>query len=76
MVSVGDLIAMSKTFDLLIRLVSDEAIRSLDLPPGSLGLDAIGGTPVFDIKPYYPVYDRVAGAVVPARVDELMKGCF
>ncbi len=28
------------------------------------GLDAIDGTPILDIKPYYPVYDR-KDATVP-----------
>ncbi len=40
------------------------------------GLDAIDGTPVIDIKPYFPQYDRVDSAVVPAWVDELMKNYF
>jgi tRNA (adenine37-N6)-methyltransferase len=40
------------------------------------GLDAIDGTPVLDIKPYYPHYDRVESAQVPAWVDNLMKGYF
>ncbi len=40
------------------------------------GLDAIDGTPVLDVKPYYPVYDRVAEAVVPEWVDRLMEGYF
>jgi len=40
------------------------------------GLDAIDGTPVIDIKPYYPQYDRVDSAVVPAWVEELMKHYF
>jgi tRNA (adenine37-N6)-methyltransferase len=40
------------------------------------GLDAIDGTPVIDIKPYYPQYDRVDTASVPAWVDELMKRYF
>jgi tRNA-Thr(GGU) m(6)t(6)A37 methyltransferase TsaA len=40
------------------------------------GLDAIDGTPVLDIKPYYPAYDRVAGATVPEWVDRLMEGYF
>jgi len=40
------------------------------------GLDAINGTPVLDIKPYYPQYDRVNSANVPAWVNELMKGYF
>jgi len=40
------------------------------------GLDAINGTPVIDIKPYYPQYDRIDSAVVPAWVEELMKNYF
>jgi len=40
------------------------------------GLDAIDGTPVLDIKPYFPKYDRVRSAVVPAWVNELMKDYF
>ena len=40
------------------------------------GLDAIDGTPVLDIKPYYPAYDRVEAPRTPAWVDELMAGYF
>jgi len=40
------------------------------------GLDAIDGTPVLDIKPYFPVYDHDSGAVVPEWVERLMKGYF
>ncbi len=40
------------------------------------GLDAIDGTPVLDIKPYYPHYDRVESAQAPAWVDQLMEGYF
>jgi tRNA-Thr(GGU) m(6)t(6)A37 methyltransferase TsaA len=40
------------------------------------GLDAIDGTPVLDIKPYFPIFDRVDGAVTPAWVDEIMKDYF
>jgi tRNA-Thr(GGU) m(6)t(6)A37 methyltransferase TsaA len=40
------------------------------------GLDAIDGTPVVDVKPYYPAYDRVENAVVPEWVDRLMKDYF
>lgn len=40
------------------------------------GLDAIDGTPVLDIKPYVPHFDRVDAAQVPAWVDQLMKGYF
>lgn len=39
------------------------------------GLDAIDGTPVLDIKPYYPVYDR-RDASVPKWVDKLMENYF
>ena len=35
------------------------------------GLDAIDGTPVLDIKPYYPAYDKKV-ASVPEWVDRLM----
>ena len=40
------------------------------------GLDAIDGTPVLDIKPYVPVFDRVDGAVTPAWLNEIMKDYF
>jgi tRNA (Thr-GGU) A37 N-methylase len=39
------------------------------------GLDAIDGTPVLDIKPYYPVYDK-KDAAVPEWVDRLMEHYF
>jgi tRNA (Thr-GGU) A37 N-methylase len=39
------------------------------------GLDAVDGTPVLDIKPYYPVYDR-KDASVPEWVDRLMEHYF
>lgn len=40
------------------------------------GLDAINGTPVLDIKPYYPAFDRIEKPVVPEWVDKLMKTYF
>jgi tRNA-Thr(GGU) m(6)t(6)A37 methyltransferase TsaA len=40
------------------------------------GLDAINGTPVLDIKPYYPQYDRVENPTVPEWVNTLMKKYF
>ena len=40
------------------------------------GLDAIDGTPVLDIKPYYPHFDRVEEPRVPEWVDRLMEGYF
>lgn len=39
------------------------------------GLDAIDGTPVLDIKPYYPVYDE-KNAKVPEWVERLMEHYF
>lgn len=39
------------------------------------GLDAISGTPVLDIKPYYPAYDR-KDARVPEWVTRLMEHYF
>lgn len=54
-------------------------VRVLEVAPDGVvvrGLDAIDGTPVLDIKPYYPQYDAVGAPVVPAWVDELMKGYF
>lgn len=39
------------------------------------GLDAIDGTMVLDIKPYYPVYDK-KDATVPEWVDRLMEHYF
>ena len=40
------------------------------------GLDAIDGTPILDLKPYFPVFDEVREPRVPSWVDELMQGYF
>lgn len=40
------------------------------------GLDAIDGTPVLDIKPYFPAFDRVDDVRVPDWVDGFMKQYF
>jgi len=40
------------------------------------GLDAINTTPVLDIKPYYPEYDRIKNPATPNWVKRLMKGYF
>jgi tRNA (adenine37-N6)-methyltransferase len=40
------------------------------------GLDAIDGTPVVDVKPYYPQYDRAEAPRVPEWVDRLMRDYF
>ena len=47
--------------------------------PGRLvvrGLDALEGTPVLDLKPYFPVFDRRDDARVPEWVGTLMRGYF
>lgn len=40
------------------------------------GLDALEGTPVLDIKPYIPEFDRVNDARTPAWVAQVMEGYF
>jgi len=40
------------------------------------GLDAIDGTPVLDIKPYVPLFDRVESPRVPGWVEQLFGGYF
>jgi len=40
------------------------------------GLDALDGTPVLDLKPYIPMFDRVESPRVPAWVDLVMDGYF
>ncbi len=40
------------------------------------GLDAIDGTPVIDVKPYFPAFDSRSDAETPPWVDKLMKGYF
>ncbi len=40
------------------------------------GLDAIDGTPVLDVKPYVPAFDRVEAPRVPDWMTLLMRGYF
>lgn len=40
------------------------------------GLDAIDGTPVLDIKPYFPVFDSRSEASVPDWVEQIMSDYF
>src|SRR5262249_40913279 len=40
------------------------------------GLDALDGTPVLDIKPYIPMFDRIDNPRVPRWVDAIMDGYF
>ncbi len=40
------------------------------------GLDALDGTPVLDIKPYLPPFDRMEYVKMPPWVDHVMDGYF
>ncbi|MFC1511212.1 tRNA (N6-threonylcarbamoyladenosine(37)-N6)-methyltransferase TrmO [Candidatus Margulisiibacteriota bacterium] len=40
------------------------------------GLDAINDTPVLDLKPYYPQYDRIEAPRIPDWVNRLMEKYF
>ncbi len=55
------------------------AVKIMEVSESSLevqGLDAVDGTPVLDIKPYVPQFDRIEKPVVPEWTDRLMKGYF
>jgi tRNA (Thr-GGU) A37 N-methylase len=55
------------------------AVRLLSVAGNVLtvrGLDAIDGSPVLDIKPYFPAFDRVDDANAPEWVGRLMEGYF
>lgn len=54
------------------------AVEVVRVEPGRLvvrGLDALDGTPVLDLKPYFPAFDR-RDAQVPEWVGRLMEGYF
>ena len=40
------------------------------------GLDAIDGTPILDLKPYFPQFDRIADPLTPEWVERLMSDYF
>jgi tRNA (adenine37-N6)-methyltransferase len=40
------------------------------------GLDANDNTPILDVKPYIPSFDRVESAKIPNWMDKLMKNYF
>ena len=55
------------------------AVELLGIQGGTVrvrGLDALDGTPVLDLKPYIPMFDRVESPRVPAWVDVIMDGYF
>lgn len=54
------------------------AVEIVRVEPGRVlvrGLDALDGTPVLDLKPYFPIFDR-RDARVPEWVERLMKDYF
>lgn len=59
-----------------IGITSVQIISAADDMLVVKGLDAINGTPILDIKPYYPVYDCRKEAVVPEWVNGLMEHYF
>ena len=55
------------------------AVRVVDRDGAVLrvrGLDAIDGTPLIDLKPYFPECDRVDAPAVPEWATRLMHGYF
>ena len=54
------------------------ACEIVEVTEGSVkvrALDAINGTPVIDVKPYVPVYDR-KDATIPEWMENMMKSYF
>jgi tRNA-Thr(GGU) m(6)t(6)A37 methyltransferase TsaA len=54
-------------------------VELLGITGGSVrvrGLDALDGTPVLDLKPYIPMFDRVESPRVPEWVGIVMDGYF
>ena len=58
-----------------IGVTAVELIEVTDNSVKVRALDAIDGTPVIDIKPYVPVYDR-RDATIPEWMEQMMKGYF
>ena len=52
----------------LVRIIGCEVVVR--------GLDAVNGTPVLDVKPYYPHYDSPAEVQIPEWVNCLMVDYF
>ena len=58
-----------------IGVTAVEIVEVSDTSVKVRGLDAINGTPVIDLKPYVPVYDK-RDATIPEWMKILMKGYF
>jgi len=58
-----------------IGVTAVEIVEVTDNSVKVRALDAIDGTPVIDIKPYVPVYDK-KDATIPEWMEKMMKGYF
>lgn len=61
------------------NVIGSTAVPIVRVEPGRVvvrGLDTLDGTPVLDVKPYAPVFDRVDDARVPEWFDAMMRGYF
>jgi len=58
-----------------IGVTAVEIVEVTDNSVKVRALDAIDGTPVIDIKPYVPVYDK-KDASIPEWMEKMMKGYF
>ena len=58
-----------------IGVTACEIVEVTDTSVKVRALDAINGTPVIDVKPYVPVYDR-KDATIPKWMEKMMKGYF
>ena len=58
-----------------IGVTTCEIVEVTDTSVKVRALDAINGTPVIDVKPYVPVYDR-KDATIPEWMEKMMKGYF
>lgn len=59
-----------------IGITTVEIVSATDDELKVKGLDAIDGTPVLDIKPYYPMYDLKENSTYPEWVSRLMENYF
>jgi len=58
-----------------IGVTAVEIVEVTDSTLKVRGLDAVDGTPVLDVKPYVPSYDR-RDAAIPQWMTDMMKGYF
>jgi tRNA-Thr(GGU) m(6)t(6)A37 methyltransferase TsaA len=59
-----------------IGVTAVELIEKRDRVLRVRGLDAIDGSPILDLKPYVPAFDRVEAPRVPEWMERLMTGYF